>query len=196
MLSSPENQSTVAIFSDHGEELGEEGLFNHRLSLDERLLHVPFMIRLPGGRDGGSRIGEPVALLDVLPTVLDAAGIEPLSDARGQSLWNGMVGPELSEDRYVFAESPARAVAAMGPGGGVQFTGLAPHSPFLGMMLETAALTGPAFETTMGERELSRAREAMVSWRRSLPASPENQGLLTAERIRVLRESGYWGGDP
>jgi arylsulfatase A-like enzyme len=190
------DEAIIVVFSDHGEELGEEGLFNHRLSLDERLLHVPLMIRLPGAENGGMRVSERVALLDILPTLLDAASVAPLAEARGQSLWGIQSGEPVSGHDYVYAESPARAIAAHGPAGTLEFTGMAPHSPFLVSMLESAALEGPAFESSFTGTPRSHARDALLSWRRSLPASPDSAGALDAERRRVLQESGYWGGQP
>jgi arylsulfatase len=190
------DEVVIVVVSDHGEELGEDGLFNHRLSLDERLLHVPLMIRFPEGREAGTRVSEQVALLDVMPTLLDAAGASALTEARGQSLWALASGGSVSGHPYVFAESPARAVAARGPDGLVEFTGLAAHSPFLTMMLDTASLTGPAFETSLTGAPLESARQAMLSWRRSLPPSPGNEETMDPERLRVLQESGYWGNAP
>jgi arylsulfatase A-like enzyme len=186
----------IVVFSDHGEELGEEGLFNHRLSLDERLLHVPLMIRLPEARQAGTRVSEQVALLDVMPTLLEAAGASALADARGKSLWALAEGGSVEGHPYIFAESPARAVATRGPDGLVEFTGLAAHSPFLTMIMDTASLTGPAFESELTGAPLENARQAMVGWRQSLPPSPGNEAIVDAERIKVLQESGYWGSAP
>lgn len=42
------DETLVLITSDHGENLGEGGLINHSLSLDDRLLRVPFVANGPG----------------------------------------------------------------------------------------------------------------------------------------------------
>jgi arylsulfatase A-like enzyme len=38
----------VMVTSDHGENLGESNLIGHAFSLDERLIHVPFIVSGPG----------------------------------------------------------------------------------------------------------------------------------------------------
>lgn len=42
------DQTLVIVTSDHGENLGEDGLIAHGFSLDERLIHVPFVSAGPG----------------------------------------------------------------------------------------------------------------------------------------------------
>lgn len=71
----PKEQTLVAVVSDHGENLGEHGLMEHQLCLYETLLRVPLILRLPGSFEGGERRAAPVQLTDLLPTILDAAGV-------------------------------------------------------------------------------------------------------------------------
>lgn len=70
----PDGQDTVIVLSDHGEEFWDHGGFEHGHSLYDELLRVPMVLRAPGVRAG--RFSEPVSLLDVAPTLLEAAGIE------------------------------------------------------------------------------------------------------------------------
>ncbi|MFT5290697.1 MAG: arylsulfatase A-like enzyme [Planctomycetota bacterium] len=48
------------VTADHGENLGEEGLLGHELSLHNNLLHVPLVARFPGRIPAGIRSDEPV----------------------------------------------------------------------------------------------------------------------------------------
>jgi hypothetical protein len=58
----------VAILvSDHGEELGEHGGWEHGHALTQELVHVPLIVRAPGLAHG--RRAEPVSLLDLAPFV-------------------------------------------------------------------------------------------------------------------------------
>ncbi|MEM6930568.1 MAG: sulfatase-like hydrolase/transferase, partial [Myxococcota bacterium] len=41
------DSTIVVVISDHGEHLGENGRYDHRWSVDQELLHVPFMVRWP-----------------------------------------------------------------------------------------------------------------------------------------------------
>ncbi len=60
----------VIVTADHGEEFNEQGRFGHQLSLSDRLLHVPLILRYPSMLPARARILEPVSLVDVFPTVL------------------------------------------------------------------------------------------------------------------------------
>lgn len=60
----------VIVTSDHGEEFNEQGRFGHQLSLSDRLLHVPLIVRYPQLLPARARVADPVSLVDVFPTVL------------------------------------------------------------------------------------------------------------------------------
>ncbi len=67
--------ATVALFSDHGEEFWDHGEFEHGHSFYDELLQVPLVLRGPGVPAG--RVPEPVSLLDLTPTLLQLAGLDP-----------------------------------------------------------------------------------------------------------------------
>jgi len=66
----------VAVTSDHGESFGEHGALDHRVSLYPEVLRVPLVVAAPDRLPAGARVGEPVGLHDLHPTLLDLAGIE------------------------------------------------------------------------------------------------------------------------
>ncbi|MCP4676980.1 MAG: sulfatase-like hydrolase/transferase [Deltaproteobacteria bacterium] len=80
------DNTIFAIGSDHGEALMDHGKVLHTLTLYEELVHVPLIIRYPAGLPKGRRVMEVVQNLDILPTLLDLAGIRPISGLRGESL--------------------------------------------------------------------------------------------------------------
>jgi arylsulfatase A-like enzyme len=69
------DNTIVIVTSDHGELLGEHGLFGHGNSLYFEVLHVPLLIAIPGGPAG--RVTRPVSLRDLPSTILDLVGAEP-----------------------------------------------------------------------------------------------------------------------
>jgi arylsulfatase A-like enzyme len=79
------DNTLIIITADHGEELFDHGGFNHGTSMYRELLHVPLYVKMPGQRQG-SRVSAPVSLLDIVPTVLDVAGLRSLHDLDGTSL--------------------------------------------------------------------------------------------------------------
>lgn len=72
----------VITLSDHGELLGEHGLWNHSIGLYPELVHVPLVMSGDGLAD--QTRDEVVSLLDVHQTIADLAGVEV--DSRGRNL--------------------------------------------------------------------------------------------------------------
>ncbi len=96
LLQALPEDAIVAFTADHGEGLGESDYwFRHGSLLDEASLHVPLLFFGPGVREALT-VNEPVANLDVAPTLLDLAGLAPLPGARGRSLrcWMRSRDPE------------------------------------------------------------------------------------------------------
>jgi tetratricopeptide (TPR) repeat protein len=79
------DRAIVLLVSDHGEGLGDHGEQEHGILLYREVLHVPLLLKLPGSRDAGTRLGQPVGLTDIVPTItsLLTLGGEP---RRGTSL--------------------------------------------------------------------------------------------------------------
>ncbi len=81
-------ENTVVVFtSDHGEMLGERGLW-YKYTLLEPSIRIPLMMRMPGVAAG--RCAQPVSHVDLLPTLVDIASQghapEPIDPLDGASL--------------------------------------------------------------------------------------------------------------
>jgi arylsulfatase A-like enzyme/tetratricopeptide (TPR) repeat protein len=79
------DSATIALFSDHGEGLGDHGEDEHGIFLYRETIQVPLVVKLPGGRGGNRRVATPVQLIDLYSTVLDVTGDVPPGQ-RGRSL--------------------------------------------------------------------------------------------------------------
>lgn len=66
--------SLIIITSDHGELLGENGLYEHRCALYEGVVRVPLMIKFPGSSQTG-RVAKPINLTDVYATILSLCNL-------------------------------------------------------------------------------------------------------------------------
>jgi len=78
--------NTVVIYtSDHGEHLGERGLWWKSTLYDESA-KVPLIVSWPGRIAPGERRDAVCSLLDVNATMLDIAGAPPLPGSQGRSL--------------------------------------------------------------------------------------------------------------
>lgn len=81
--------NTVVIFcADHGDMLGERGLW-YKMNFFEGAARVPLSIAFPDGRYAGKQVDAHTSAMDVVPTLLDIAGV-PQQDVvmpfDGQSL--------------------------------------------------------------------------------------------------------------
>ncbi len=88
-------ETVVAFTADHGESLGEHGCWGHGLALYQEQIAVPLMLRGPGVPAG--KVGSPVGLKDLAPTLLASAGVPADPSMAGRSLLaGGSPGPIIS----------------------------------------------------------------------------------------------------
>ena len=78
--------TAVALCGDHGESFWERGKVAHGNNLYDEELHVPLIIRPPGGAPNGVVVTGQVGLIDLAPTLLDLAGVAPPAEWQGVSL--------------------------------------------------------------------------------------------------------------
>ena len=96
-------RTLVVAMADHGEGLGEHGEGTHGLFVYDSTLKVPFIVAGPG--IGGGRVARTVARgIDVLPSLLDYAGLKPRPEIEGRSLRPAIEGREMS-DAPAYAET-------------------------------------------------------------------------------------------
>ena len=99
---SPLREDTVVIYtSDHGEMAGHHGIWQKQCFY-EPAVRVPLIFRLPSGENG--RVAQNVSLVDVLPTLLEVAGLEQPSDLPGDSLLRIARQQANETTRAVFSE--------------------------------------------------------------------------------------------
>jgi arylsulfatase A-like enzyme len=86
ILESLDEDVVLVVTSDRGMVLGEHGVIGvPRPWLHEELVHLPLLVRMPGGRRG-RRIASLTQSLDLVPTLLDLFGITIPDDVHGRSL--------------------------------------------------------------------------------------------------------------
>ncbi len=93
--------TAVLISTDHGEHAGAHGgVHDKEMLMYQETYHIPFMLRLPG-QTAPRRVAQPVSNIDLVPTLLDIAGIAPARDLDGLSLLpllRGEPQPERAAD--------------------------------------------------------------------------------------------------
>jgi arylsulfatase A-like enzyme len=73
------DDTIIVLIADHGEVLDEHEAewFSHDPWLVDENVHIPFLLRLPGGRHAGTLVESLVSQVDLLPTLLALAGVPP-----------------------------------------------------------------------------------------------------------------------
>ena len=75
----------VAFTSDQGFQLGEHGIWKKRMFYEGNV-RTPFILRYPKKLPRNKTIGEPVELIDFIPTLMEISKFELPQDIRGRSL--------------------------------------------------------------------------------------------------------------
>lgn len=96
--------TTVILISDHGEGFGvhpgEAGFF-HGMTLYNEVLHVPFIVRVPGGKS--CTVDDVVQLVDLAPTIAGMFGVQAPTTWQGRSLVPALACEKLPP-KAAFAE--------------------------------------------------------------------------------------------
>lgn len=80
------DRTLVTVMADHGEGLGDHGEAEHGMFLYDSVLHVPWVMRLPGKDAAGAVVKTQVRSIDVLPTLAAIAGAAVPAGIDGQSV--------------------------------------------------------------------------------------------------------------
>lgn len=96
-----QSESTLVIFtSDHGEMLGDHGIYLKGPFFYEPAVRVPLVVSWPGEIVGARRTDALVEAVDIAPTLLDAAGLRRAPGMQGHSFWDLLRGErDLNQHR-------------------------------------------------------------------------------------------------
>jgi arylsulfatase A-like enzyme/cytochrome c-type biogenesis protein CcmH/NrfG len=85
------DRTLIVVAGDHGEGLGEHGEKTHGFFIYNTTLHVPLLVKLPAGAAPRSLVvNDAVNLADLLPTILEVAGLRAPKEIQGRSLLAAM----------------------------------------------------------------------------------------------------------
>ena len=124
------DSALITVTADHGESLGAHGEDTHGVFVYDETIQVPLVMKLPRAnastaapQTGSRRSEKPVGridsrveLVDIMPTLLDAANIAIPREVQGQSLLKltkavGSEVPESWRDRPAYAEAVYASLA-------------------------------------------------------------------------------------
>jgi len=205
----------VVLASDHGEEFLEHGDLGHGHTLYDELLRVPLQVAWSPtlGREKGlvpGRVESQVRLVDVLPTLLDLAGLAwparaPSLD--GESLLSALRGRPL-EDRPAFTETDSRGSLRGGLPGplrawrepGLKVILTDPYSDVAGRFWLFDLAEDPGEHRNLAGERLDLLEDRLDrlqarGWLIRKEAVPPARLQFSPEMARNLAELGYLGGD-
>ncbi|MBP7707002.1 MAG: sulfatase-like hydrolase/transferase [Candidatus Aminicenantes bacterium] len=190
------DDTLIVVAGDHGEALGDHREIDHGLFLYEAAVRVPLLFVHGRALPRGKTVPAAVRLTDVMPTVLELAGLPKAKSVQGVSLmpW---IGGRKSADLPVYLETyyPFETF------GWSELKGItdgrwklvqAPRPELYDLASD------PRETVDLFEREASRARKMMrdlrdLIERSARPAPSPTRPLSTRDQER-LRSLGYLGG--
>jgi arylsulfatase A-like enzyme/Tfp pilus assembly protein PilF len=188
------SRTVVLVTADHGESLGEHGEGTHGIFVYDATLRIPWV--MAGPRIQSGRVVKTLARsIDVLPTLVDYAGLPRPNDVDGRSLRPAADGQEMS-DAPAYAESlypelelgwaPLYAWRA----GGFKFI-KAPRAELYDLAHDPSEATNRADEQHARANDLARKLEDALL---RTPAPAAAAAPVDAEAAERLRALGYVSG--
>lgn len=98
------DDTAIIITSDHGENLGELGIYSEHATADYPTCHIPFIVKWPGGPQGMVESSFHYSL-DLLPTMADLLGVDHCPNWDGRSYVSAITrGEQTGRDSLVVSQ--------------------------------------------------------------------------------------------
>ena len=96
--------NTIVVFlSDHGDFAGEYGLIRKGPELPEVLTRIPMQWTGPGIVASAEPLPAHVSIVDVMPTLCEAIGVDLPVGVQGRSLWPMLTGADYPREEFASA---------------------------------------------------------------------------------------------
>ena len=94
-------ENTILLFTaDHGDYAGDYGLQRKGVGLPECLIRIPFIAAGADIVPGPSNQQDHISLVDVMPTLCEALGLETPYGVQGRSLWPILTGGDYPREEF------------------------------------------------------------------------------------------------
>ncbi len=107
----------VMYTSDHGDMLGSHRLTGKGPAMYEEITHIPLLVRWPGHTPAGTVCRFPVSHINIVPTILEAAGLNVPEYLQGKSMLAALKDPAVRPNDVIFMEWGRFEVDRDGVGG-------------------------------------------------------------------------------
>lgn len=187
------DRTLVVLAGDHGEAFGEKVERGHGVFLYDGTMKVPLILYAPGRLPAGRTVPSRVRLTDIVPTVLDMAGLPLPGEVEGLSLVPLAEGGKGGDrENYIETFYPRENY------GWSELVGLisgdwkyirAPRPELYDLKTDPAENRNLATSAGSLAAEIGRTLEALVREKAGVGAGPNR--ALTAEEQERLRSLGY-----
>lgn len=186
------DNTVTVITSDHGEEFNEHGGTKHGRTLFEEVVHVPLILHWPRRIAKASVSRRQVGLIDIMPTLLTAAGQPVPAACTGTDLLTLTSGNGTPEERTMHlhvksvGEACAQRTATWKTILDIEADSLASYD-----LAQDPGEKHPldAGGDGLALRKWNQAAEGQYA--RTAPASSEKAPTLSAAQVKALKSMGY-----
>ena len=192
-----ETQTVIAVTADHGESLGDHGEETHGVFIYDSTLRVPFIMAGPGVSAGSvaSVVGRGI---DVMPTLLDLAGLQIPERLDGRSLKLALEGRPMDDEAAYIESLLSQRQFGWAPLRGMRDARWkyidAPEPELYEVLQDAAELKNRATEAPRRTETLAEQLEEKLKAAGTPGAQPgPPMDREAAERLRAL---GYAAGSP
>jgi arylsulfatase len=98
------NDTIIVYMSDHGELLGDHGMYYKGPFFYDPCIHVPYIYSYPKKFLQNKRIEKTTELIGLMPTLLEAVGIEIPASVQGESMYEVLCGTKEPKNTDVYCE--------------------------------------------------------------------------------------------
>jgi choline-sulfatase len=168
-------RTAIIVTSDHGEAFGEHKMWRHGTELWEELVHVPFILHVPGAPP--AHVAARRSAIDLVPTILDLMGVPPSAGSGPNDFLDGV---SLLPDTFLAAGAQAepRDVLVDMPDGPFND----PRRALIHGDLKLTISNGVSFELYDLAKD---PEERQNLWEDDGPAAKEIAALYAAEKARL-----------
>jgi arylsulfatase A-like enzyme len=193
----------VVLTADHGEGLGQHGEDTHGLFTYNQTMRVPLVVRFADGRHAGKVVDGPVALVDVMPSVIEWLGLQapPLLDGVPRLAGRADNTADSKPDRPIYFENrfPTSAYGWATVDGLVvdrQKLIHAPKGELYDLERDPNERTNLFDSAGQRRRQLSDRLEELVAEISARPGLSRETAKVTDQDLARLQGLGYVGARP
>ncbi len=186
-------RTVVLATADHGESLGEHGEQTHGIFVYDATLRVPFIVAGPGVPSGVT----PTVVArgaDVMPTLIDLAGIAVPAGLDGRSLRPAIAGRTLSDAPVYIEGLVAERHLGWAPLHGIRTAGWKFIEAPRPELYDLSADAGEAANRIDDHRDRADALRPLLEAAMKAPPAATASARPDAEAAARLRALGYLGG--